>query len=126
MPKKSIAAQNAPKPIGPYSQSVAAGGLLFISGQLPADPKTGALVEGGIAAQTERALKNVQAILEAAKLGPGAVVRTTIYLTDLADFKQVNEVYGAFFSKEAPARSTVQVAGLPAGARIEIDAIATF
>ncbi len=126
MPMKHVLTKAAPQPIGPYSQGVIAGGLLFIAGQIPLDPATGMLIEGDIAAQTERVLKNVLAVLEAAKLGPEDVVKTTVYLADLGDFAKMNEVYARYLGKEPPARVAVQVAALPAGARVEIDAIAAF
>ena len=124
--KKHITSAQAPAPIGPYSQGVIAGGLLFVSGQIPLDPATGALIEGSIEEQTEQVLKNILAILKEAKMGPENVVRTTVFLTDLADFPRMNAVYERHLGKEPPARSTVQAAGLPKGARVEIDAIAAF
>ena len=126
MPKKHYTSSNAPKPIGPYSQAVAAGGLLFVSGQIPLDPGSGALVEGAIEGQTEQVLKNILAILKEAKMGPENVVKTTVFLADLADFPRMNEVYERYLGKEAPARSTIQAAGLPRGVKVEIDAIAAF
>ncbi len=126
MPKKHVATRQAPTPIGPYSQGVIAGGLLFVSGQIPIDPATDKLVEGDIKAQTEQVLKNVLAVLKEAKMGPENVVKASVFLADLADFPQMNEVYGRFLGKEPPARSTIQAAGLPKGARIEIDVIAAF
>lgn len=126
MPKKDVATDEAPQPIGPYSQGVVAGGFLFVSGQVPIDPATGELIQGDIALQTEQVMKNLLAILRRARMGPEHVVKTTIYLADMGDFARVNEVYGRHFAKEPPARSTVQVAALPKGARIEIDVIATF
>lgn len=122
--RDAVSTDRAPKAIGPYSQAVRAGGLLFVSGQVPLDPATGALVEGDIAAQTHRVMQNVRAVLEAAGASLDAVVKTTIYLADLGDFKAVNEVYGSYFTAPAPARATVQVARLPLDARVEIDAIA--
>lgn len=126
MSRQAISTPDAPKAIGPYSQAmaVAPGRMVFLSGQVPLDPATGAIVPGDIEAQTERVMKNLAAVLQAAQLGFEHVVRTTIYLTDLADFARVNEVYGRFFSAAPPARATVQVAALPRGARVEIDAIA--
>jgi 2-iminobutanoate/2-iminopropanoate deaminase len=100
--------------------------MLFVSGQIPLDPATGVLVTGDIEAQTEQVMKNLMAVLKEAKMGPENVVRTTVYLQDLEDFPRMNEVYGRFLGKEPPARSTVQVAGLPKGARVEIDVIAAF
>ncbi|HWR98387.1 MAG TPA: Rid family detoxifying hydrolase [Candidatus Methanoperedens sp.] len=119
-----ISSGGAPAAIGPYSQAVRAGGLVFVSGQIPLDPATGALVAGGAAAQAERALASLQAILESAGSGLHRVVKTTIYLTDLSDFAAVNEVYARFFPAQPPARATVQVAALPRGAAIEIEAVA--
>ena len=126
MPKKHVATKQAPTPIGPYSQGVIAGGLLFVSGQIPIDPATDKLVEGDIKVQTEQVLKNILAVLKEAKMGPENVVKATVFLTDLADFPEMNEVYGKYMGKEPPARSTIQAAALPKGARIEIDVIAAF
>jgi len=105
---------------------VIAGGLLFLSGQIPLDPATGELVTGDIEAQTERVLENLMAVLREAKLGADSVVKTTVYLMDMAEFPRMNAVYGRYFGKEPPARSTVQVAGLPRGVKVEIDVIAAF
>ncbi len=126
MSRKVIHSEQAPKAIGPYSQavSVPAGNLVFLSGQIPLDPTTGELVVGDAAAQTEQVMKNLSAVLGAAGVGFGQVVRCGIFLTDLADFGKVNEVYGRYFPAAPPARVTVQVAALPRGARVEIDAIA--
>jgi 2-iminobutanoate/2-iminopropanoate deaminase len=121
---KAISTGDAPKAIGPYSQAIASGDLVFLSGQIPLDPRTGALVEGDIAAQTERVLDNLAAVLAAAGCDFSNVVRTTIYLVDLGDFQIVNETYGKRFGQTPPARATVQVSALPKGARVEIDAIA--
>lgn len=126
MPKKHVATKQAPTPIGPYSQGVIAGGLLFVSGQIPLDPATEKMVEGDIKAQTEQVLKNILAVMKEAKMGPENVVKATIFLADIGDFPHVNEVYGKFFGKEPPARSTIQAGALPKGARIEIDVIAAF
>lgn len=126
MPKKHVSTPQAPKPIGPYSQGVISGGLLFVSGQIPIDPKTDAVAEGDVRAQTEQVMKNLVAILKEAKMGPENVVRTTVYLVDLGEFAQMNEVYERYLGKEPPARSTVQVSALPRGVRVEIDAIAAF
>lgn len=117
---------SAPEAIGPYSQAVVCrpGRLVFLSGQIPIDPRTGTLVGGDIAQQTRQVLANLDAILIAAGLARWNVVKTTIYLTDLADFGLVNEVYAEFFGGHRPARATVQVSGLPKGARVEIEAIA--
>jgi 2-iminobutanoate/2-iminopropanoate deaminase len=126
LPKKHVATNHAPRPIGPYSQGVIAGGLLFVSGQIPIDPATDKLVEGDIKVQTEQTLKNVLAVLKEAKMGPENVVKATVYLADLADFAAMNEVYGKFLGKEPPARSTIQAGALPRGVKIEIDVIAAF
>ena len=122
--KQIIKTSEAPQAIGPYSQAVVAGNLVFTSGQIPLDPATGEFVPGGIAEQTEQVLKNVAAALEAAGTGLGRVVKTTVYLADMNDFATMNEVYGRFFGVEPPARSTVQAARLPRDARVEIDVIA--
>lgn len=124
--KRSIQSPGAPKAIGPYSQAVEARGArtLWLSGQVALDPATGELVGGDVVAQTERVLDNLAAVLGAAGAGFEHVVKCTIYLTDLGDFARVNEVYGRRFSGEPPARATVQVAALPRGARVEIDAVA--
>ena len=115
----------APAAVGPYSQAVSAGSTVYISGQVPLDPATGALVEGGIQAQAERVLTNIGAILEAAGLNYADVVKTTVLLADIADFKAVNEVYARFFTGPVlPARAAYAVAGLPLGARVEIEAVA--
>jgi 2-iminobutanoate/2-iminopropanoate deaminase len=126
LPKKHISTNQAPQPIGPYSQGVVSGGLLFVSGQIALDPETGELVEGGIENQTDQVMRNLLAVLKASKMGPENVVKATIYLADLQDFPRMNEVYARYLGKEPPARSTVQVAGLPRGARIEIDVIAAY
>ena len=122
--KEAITSSDAPKAIGPYSQAVRAGGLVFLSGQIPLDPRTGELVAGDVRAQADRVLDNLAAVLRAAGLSFEHVVKTTIYLTDLADFGAVNEVYGKRFGAVPPARATVQVAALPRGAKVEIDAVA--
>jgi 2-iminobutanoate/2-iminopropanoate deaminase len=122
----SIKTDAAPAAIGPYSQAVRAGNLLFLSGQIPLDPRTGEMVQGPIANQTERVLDNLAAVLSAAGASFANVVRTTIFLVDLADFAVVNERYGKRFDREFPARATVQVSALPRGARVEIDAIAVL
>lgn len=116
-----ISTSHAPAAIGPYSQGIKAGDLVFFSGQIPLDPATGEVVAGGIEAQTERVMANLQAVLAAAGLGFEQVVKTTIFLTDLADFATVNGIYGRFFGPVPPARSTVQVAALPRGVAIEIE-----
>jgi 2-iminobutanoate/2-iminopropanoate deaminase len=124
MRKEIIATEEAPKAIGPYSQAVRVGPLVFLSGQIPLDPKTGELLQGDIVEQTRRVMENLSAVLRAAGVSLSEVVRSTIYLTDLGDFAKVNEVYGSYFPSEPPARATVQVAALPRGASIEIDVIA--
>tara|TARA_B100001013_G_scaffold268603_1_gene170078 strand:+ start:166 stop:567 length:402 start_codon:yes stop_codon:yes gene_type:complete len=125
---KSVTTAAAPSAIGPYSQAVRFGQFLFVSGQIPLEPSTGELVRDsgsdGIAAQTHRALQNLKAILEAANGSLADVIRTTVFLVDLDDFKSMNSVYATYFDLTEPARSTVQVVALPKGARIEIDAIA--
>jgi 2-iminobutanoate/2-iminopropanoate deaminase len=119
-----ISTKDAPAAIGPYSQAVRAGGLLFVSGQIPLDPASGQIVAGDVAAQTARVLENLRAILSAAGCGFKDVVRSTIYLVDLAHFATVNEAYARAFTAPFPARVTVQVSALPRGALVEIDAIA--
>jgi 2-iminobutanoate/2-iminopropanoate deaminase len=122
--KQIIESLEAPKPIGPYSQAVRMGELVFLSGQVGLDPSTGNLVSGGVTAEARRVMENLGAVLTAAGAGYSEVVRVTIYLTNLADFAAVNEVYGSYFTTEPPARATVQVAALPKGAAVEIDMIA--
>ena len=124
MPKIAISTQNAPGAIGPYSQAVHVGDFLFTSGQVGLDPATGQLVEGGIEAETNQTLKNLGAVLKAGGATWAEVAKTTIFLADMADFAVVNRIYGEVAVSPAPARSTVQVAGLPRGARVEIEAIA--
>ena len=124
MDRSAIRTDRAPQAIGPYSQALASHGLVFLSGQIGLDPATGALVTGGTAAEAEQVLRNLQAVLAAAGLGFEHVVRTTIYLVDLADFAAVNDVYQRYVREPYPARATVGVAALPRGARVEIDAIA--
>lgn len=124
--RQAITTSSAPKAIGPYSQAIRAGSLLFVSGQVPIDPATGNLVEGDIATQTRRVFDNIGAILKAAHGTFDQVVRTTVYLADMNDFAAMNEVYGTYFSSPAPARATVQVARLPKDARVEIDVIASL
>jgi 2-iminobutanoate/2-iminopropanoate deaminase len=128
MPRQTIATPDAPKAIGPYAQavSVPAGRLVFCSGQIPLDPKTGEIVGAGVRAQTERVLENLAAVLAAAGASFADVVKTTIFLTDLGDFAVVNEVYARFVGANPPARATVQVAGLPKGASVEIEAVAVL
>lgn len=122
--KRSIESLDAPKAIGPYSQAIAANGFVYTAGQIGTDPKTGTLVEGGIVEQTEQALKNLAAVLKAAGSSLDNAVKTTVFLADMNDFTKMNEVYGKFFRKPHPARSTVQVARLPRDAKIEIEVIA--
>lgn len=123
---KTVHSDGAPAAIGPYSQAIRSGGFLFCSGQIPLDPKTGKMVEGGVEPQTERVLENLSAVLAAGGSSPGKVVKTTVYLTDLGDFPAMNRVYGKYFPVEPPARATVQVGKLPAGALVEIDAVASI
>jgi len=122
--KEIIATDRAPRAIGPYSQAVRAGNLIFASGQIPIDPATGEFVAGGIGEQTEQVLRNLTAVLEAAAVGLDHVVKTTVFLADMNDFTAMNEVYGRFFGDNRPASSTVEAARLPRDARVEIDAIA--
>jgi 2-iminobutanoate/2-iminopropanoate deaminase len=122
--KKIISTNEAPAAIGPYSQAVRSGNFLFCSGQIPLDPKSGQIVAGDISAQTRRVLDNIAALLKAEGANFEDVVKTTIFLTDLGDFQTVNEIYGSYFKQDPPARSTVQVAALPKGANVEIEAIA--
>ena len=126
MARKIVHSDDAPKAIGPYSQAVQvdAGKMTFLSGQIPLDPKTMEMVQGDAATQAERVMQNLKAVLAAAGLEFSHVVRCTIFLTDLGDFGKVNEVYGRYFTGSPPARATVQVAALPRGAKVEIDAIA--
>ena len=126
MTKTVIAVDGAPRPFAgaPYNQAIKAGGLVFCAGQVAIDPDGGALVGDDVAAQTHRALRNLQAVLEGAGSGLDQVVKTTVFMTDLGEFGAMNEVYAEYFTSDPPARSTVQVAGLPAGARVEIEAVA--
>jgi 2-iminobutanoate/2-iminopropanoate deaminase len=124
MSKDAIQTRNAPAAIGPYSQAIRANGFIFISGQGALDPATGALVEGGIAEQTARALENLKAIVEAAGSSLDHAVKVTVFLKDINDFAAMNEVYGRYFSKNRPARTTVEVARLPRDLRVEIDLVA--
>jgi 2-iminobutanoate/2-iminopropanoate deaminase len=119
-----ISTELAPKAIGPYSQAIRANGFVFCAGQTPIDPAVGKLIEGDVQAQTRRVLHNLAAILEAAGTSLARVVKTTVFLTDMANFKAMNEVYAEFFAEHPPARSTVAVAGLPLGAQVEIECIA--
>lgn len=122
--KQIISSEKAPKAIGPYSQAVRTGNLVFLSGQIPIDPASGHLVEGSIQHQTERVLENMKAVLEDAGLSLDAVVKTTVFLKNLGDFSQMNETYSKYFVSNPPARSTVEVARLPRDVQVEIDAIA--
>lgn len=123
--RQTVGTDQAPAAIGPYSQAIKASGtLLFTSGQIPLEPATGEMVSGDIAAQTTRVLENLRAVLEAGGASLADVVKTTIFLADMADFATVNKVYAEFFPTDPPARSTVQVAALPKGARVEIEAVA--
>ena len=124
MTHRRIATDAAPRALGPYAQAVVAGDLVFCSGQVGLDPATGKLVVGGVEAETARVCENLAAVLAAAGLGLADVVKTTVYLVDLADFAAMNAVYGRFFPAPHPARATVQVAALPAQARVEIEAVA--
>jgi 2-iminobutanoate/2-iminopropanoate deaminase len=124
--RQRIATESAPTAIGPYSQGIRAGQLVFCSGQIPLDPATGQLVGGDIAAQTRQVFANLQAVLTAAGASLDHVVKTTVYLADMNDFAAMNEVYATFFGSPAPARATVQAARLPRDARVEIDAIAVL
>jgi 2-iminobutanoate/2-iminopropanoate deaminase len=122
--KKAICAEGAPRPVGPYSQGIVAGDFLFISGQVAIDPSTGKLSVGGVGEQTAFIMENIKSILGEAGAGFSDIVKTTIFLTDMADFQEVNRVYGGYFAGDPPARSTLQVAALPLGARLEIEVIA--
>jgi len=125
--KKIISTPNAPAAIGPYSQAVVSNGFAFLSGQIPLDPATGQLIETrDIAAQTQRVLENLQAVLEACGSSLSNVVKTTVYLKDMSEFTLMNEVYARYFPEKAPARATVEAARLPRDVRVEIDCIATF
>ncbi|HEX5750435.1 MAG TPA: RidA family protein [Archangium sp.] len=126
MARKIVHSDDAPKAIGPYSQAVQvdSGKMTFLSGQIPLNPKTMQMVEGDVVDQSEQVMKNLEAVLKAAGLDFSHVVRCTIFLTDLGDFAKVNEVYGRYFTGAPPARATVQVAALPRGSKVEIDAIA--
>ncbi len=126
MSKIELATKNAPSAIGPYSQAIEANGLLFCSGQIAIDPATGALAEGGVEAQAEQCCKNVAALLEARGLATDAVVKTTVFITNMADFGKVNEIYAKYFTAPYPARSCVGVASLPKGALVEVEVIAAL
>lgn len=124
MTKQRIATSAAPSAVGPYSQAIDAGDTVYCSGQVGLDPQTGELVQGGLEAQTERALRNIGAVLEAAGLGYEDVVKTTCFLIDIGDFAAFNAIYGRYFPDPPPARSTFAVAALPKGARVEVEAVA--
>ncbi|MEI6243965.1 MAG: RidA family protein [Acidobacteriota bacterium] len=122
--RKALTTADAPAAIGPYSQAITAGDFLFASGQIPLDPATGQLVDGGIAEQTHRVFKNLAAILAAAGIGFEKVVKTNVYLSDMTDFATMNEIYGTYFPSPAPARATIQAARLPRDVKVEIDFVA--
>jgi len=128
MARETVQTEKAPQAIGPYSQAVKVdcGKMIFCSGQIPLDPKTGAMIEGDVAAQTRQVMENLRAVLEAAGAGFEHVVRCNIFLADMNDFGIVNEVYGGYFPQNPPSRATVQVARLPKDARVEIDCIAVI
>lgn len=123
--REIVSTKKAPAAVGPYSQGVRVGDFVFTAGQVPLDPETGRLVEGGIEEQTRQVMQNLSQVLEAAGSSLADVVKTTIFVTDIGDFATVNQVYGSFFAADPPARSTVQVAALPLGARVEIETVAT-
>ena len=122
--KVRVQTENAPAAIGPYSQAIKINGFVFVSGQIPIDPRTGEFVEGGIREQTEQVLKNLAAVLEASGSSLDQIVKTTVFLADMQDFALMNEVYSSFFRENPPARATVAAAGLPRNARVEIEAVA--
>lgn len=122
--KKIVSSKDAPAAVGPYSQAIRSGSLLFCAGQIPLDPHSGQIVSDDISAQTKRVLENISAVLRAANLNFGHVVKTTIFLTSMGDFQTVNEIYGTYFKENPPARSTVAVSALPKGAKVEIEVIA--
>jgi 2-iminobutanoate/2-iminopropanoate deaminase len=124
MTKTVIATRSAPEAIGPYSQAISTGSLIFCSGQVPFDPSTMDLVSGSIAEETARCMRNLEAVLVEAGSGVDRIVKTTIYVTDMNDFAEVNDAYGSFFTSDPPARATVGVAALPKGARVEIECVA--
>jgi 2-iminobutanoate/2-iminopropanoate deaminase len=124
MDKKVYVSKDAPAPVGPYSQAIEAGGFLYCSGQIPLDAKTGEVFKGEIGEQTRRSMQNVEAVLKAADLSFGNIVKTTIFLTDMNDFAKVNEVYASYFKEAPPARSCVAVAALPKGVNVEIEVLA--
>jgi len=122
--KQTISTDRAPQAIGPYSQAIKARGFVYASGQIPIDPTTGQFVDGGITEQTEQVLKNIAAVLEAAGSRLDRIVKTTVFLADMEEFAAMNEVYAKFFTSDPPARATVQAAGLPRNARVEIEVVA--
>jgi len=122
--KKVVSTNNAPPAVGPYSQAIRAGGFLFLSGQLPLDPKTGTITATDVAAQTRQAITNIKSILAAAGLSLSDVVKTTVFLKDIQDFAKMNGVYKEYFAQDAPARSSFQVANLPMNALVEIESVA--
>ena len=122
--KRVVSTNDAPAAVGPYSQAIRSGAMLFCAGQIPLDPKTGQIVSDDVSAQTKRVLENLSAVLRAENLNFGHVVKTTIFLTSLGDFQTVNEIYGTYFRENPPARSTIEVSALPKGAKVEIEAIA--
>jgi 2-iminobutanoate/2-iminopropanoate deaminase len=122
---KVVSTPNAPAAIGPYSQAIVSQGFAFLSGQIPLDPVTGQIVDGDIAAQTERVLENVKAVLESCESSLAQVVKTTVYLKDMSEFARMNKVYAHYFPENPPARATVEVSRLPRDVRVEIDCIAT-
>jgi 2-iminobutanoate/2-iminopropanoate deaminase len=124
--RHAVSTPSAPKAIGPYSQGIRAGSLLFVSGQVPIDPATGQIIDGDIAAQTHRVFQNIGEILKAGGASFDDVVRTTVFLADMNDFAAMNDVYATYFTSPAPARATVEVSRLPKDARVEIDVIASF
>ena len=126
MARRIIDTADAPKAVGPYSQAVTAGNMLFCSGQIPLDPGTGKLIDGDVTEQTARVLENLGAVLRANGMTFGHVVKTTVFMTDLGEFAEMNDVYAGYFPKDQPARSTIQVAALPKGARVEIEAVAAM
>lgn len=124
MTKTCISTTSAPEAIGPYSQAISTGSLVFCSGQIPLDPSTGELLSGTVAEETERCMRNLEAVLAEAGSGLDKILKTTIYVTDMGDFAEVNEAYGSFFPTAPPARATVGVAALPKGARVEVECVA--
>lgn len=126
MEKQIINTQYAPAPIGPYNQAVRTGNLLFVSGQIPLDPATGNIISSGIQDETQKVMENLEAILKEAGLSFSNIVKSTIFITDMGQFAQINEVYGRYFPEQAPARECVQVAALPKGVNVEISVIAAF